>query len=119
MLSTPYEACLSLVRWRKYSFLLAELVGELAEVPGKVSYPHEVLLLGVGTEPPQLQVVPHPLLQRLLLHGALSLREIDSPPQAAVLKEIVHGSGFSTKRYERDIERKGRGLSGVDHRGAV
>ena len=93
MLSTPYEACLSLVRWRKYSFLLAELVGELAEVPGKVRDPHEVLLLGMQTEPPQLQVFPHPLFQCLLFHGALSFMK-DSPPRAAVLKEIVHGSGF-------------------------
>jgi hypothetical protein len=51
--------------------LLAELVGEFAEVPGKVRHPHEILLLGMKAKPPQLQVVPHPLFQRLL-HGVLS-----------------------------------------------
>ena len=84
---------------------LYEMHHVMAHVPGKKGHPHEVLLLGMRTESSQLQVLPHPLLQSLL-HGALSLRETDSPPLAAVLKEIVHGSGFSTKRQARAIGRK-------------
>jgi hypothetical protein len=43
----------------------------------------------VWAEAPQLQVLPHPLLKRLLLHGALSFIRQIHRRDTAMLKEIV------------------------------